>query len=120
MSLDQATLDNQSDPPRAPQNQPLRLESIPKVRVLKYIPKAAREQYGQKLGKFLDGIVKNNTPQSWERLFLFSVWYLRVPSRINSGKSLSSHIKIELREEQDPALMHPPKRRKSRISEEKS
>lgn len=28
---DQATLDDQSDPPCAPQSQPLRLESIPKV-----------------------------------------------------------------------------------------
>ena len=73
VSGDQATLDVQSDPPRAPQNQPLHLESVPKVRVLKNIPKAAREQYGLKLGEILDGIVINNTPQSWESLFFFSV-----------------------------------------------
>jgi len=50
VSGDQVTSDDQCDPPHAPQNQPLRLESTPKVRVLKYIPKSAREQYGLNLG----------------------------------------------------------------------
>ena len=73
--------------------------SVPQVKIIKRIPRASREQALSKLANILEGVVNNNSPSSWERLFLFSTRCLRVPSRSDRRWSLATMINKQLREE---------------------
>lgn len=75
---------------------------LPEVRVLRRIPKAAREQCSLKLASILEDVVGMKNVQSWSRLFRFATTCLRQPSRGDTHQSLASKIKAQVREEVPP------------------
>ena len=50
-------------------------------KVLKRIPRSSRLQVAKKFASILDATIYHNDPDSWERLFLFPMRCLLVPSR---------------------------------------
>ena len=84
----------------APSSPPLlsipSLAIIPKSRVLRHIPKSATQQCRSKLTSTLEKLVRNNTVESWNRLFLFAPVCLRQPRRSKHAVSLSSQVKQQL------------------------
>ena len=80
------------------QGEPAVVQHLPIVRVLRRIPKAAREQCSSKLTSILEEVVRSNDVCSWNRLFQFATSCLRLPHRGNPHQSLASKIKDQLRE----------------------
>ena len=78
------------------------LKPIPPVRILKWIPRASREQAGMKLTTILEGVVSKNDVSAWERLLHFSARCLRVPTRCGRNWSLATLVNGQLKEEKDP------------------
>lgn len=72
------------------------LHSLPalkkNVRVLKHIPKGARNLAAGKLCTLIDACVRNNGVDDWFALLSFSFTALRVPGG-GAGKSLTSKVK---------------------------
>ena len=86
------------------QGEPAAVQHLPIVRVLRRIPKAAREQCSSKLTSILEEVERSNDVCSWNRLFQFSTSCLRLPHRGNPHQSLASKIKDQLREEAPPLV----------------
>ena len=78
------------------QGEPAVVQHLPIVRVLRRIPKAAREQCSSKLTSILEEVVRSNDVCSWNRLFQFATSCLRLPHRGNPHQSLASKIKDQL------------------------
>ena len=91
--------------PTAPSDQPRLpppLLSVPKVNVVKRIPRGSRVLGSSKLATLLEGVVSTNSHDSWVRLLHFAPRCLRVPLRGGRRRSLPSMINRQLREEADP------------------
>ena len=86
------------------QGEPAVVQHLPIVRVLRRIPKAAREQCSSKLTSILEEVERSNDVCSWNRLFQFATSCLRLPHRGNPHQSLASKIKDQLREEALPLV----------------
>ena len=86
------------------QGEPAVVQHLPVVRVLRRIPKAAREQCSSKLASILEEVMRSNEVGSWNRLFQFTTTCLRLPHRGNPHQSLASKIKDQLREEALPSV----------------
>ena len=86
---------------------------IPDNRVLRRIPKSARQLCCSKLTTILEDIVKYNSVDSWNRLFLFAPRCLRQPRRGKQTESLARLVKIQLQEDLSTttAPMPPTRRR---------
>lgn len=78
--------------------------SIPSVKVVDWIPRAARHQAGLKFDSILQDVVRLNSIDSWNRLFLFPTSCLRVPYNDDSSKSLTSKIKEQILLEDPPPV----------------
>ena len=90
----------------------------PRVRMLRRIPRASRDQASAKLTTILEGVVGSNSVTAWERLPYFSVCCLRVPPRGGHRRSLATLVNKQLREKAHPSS--PPacqKRRGTRPSD---
>ena len=86
------------------------------VKILKWIPRASREQAAAKLAKILDAIVSKDGHDdhvSWDRLLQFSARCFRVPARRAKRCSLASMVNGQLREEVDPPVLRQSARSKS-------
>ena len=75
------------------------LPTIPRNRVLKRIPKAARHQCSARLATVLGDVVRHNSVEAWSRLFLFAPRCLRLPQRGKHPESLSSLVRQQLRDD---------------------
>ena len=82
------------------------LAQIPRVRVLKRIPKSARHQCSSKLTTLLKDIVSSNSMEAWNRLFLFTPTCLRQPRRGKYSESLASLVKRQLQDVLAPSGPH--------------
>ena len=71
------------------------------VKILKWIPKASREQCGKKLATILDASVITNDHVTWDRLLRFSPRCLSTPRRGDKRRSLASAVNRQLTEEAD-------------------
>ncbi len=91
-----------SSPPVAPS-----LETIPKFRVLRRIPRAARLLCCSKMTAILNYIVKFNSVASWNRLFLFAPRCLRQPQKGTHSESLSTMVKCQLQENESTIIAPP-------------
>lgn len=100
--------------------QPLQISLIPFVKVLKCIPKAARQQGCSKLCSILDEVVRSNSVVAWERLFLFTTRCLRVPVKSVPQQSLATAVKGQLRDERDPVQQQPLRKPTRRHTESKA
>ena len=87
----------ESTSPASPPPSPV-LAQIPRVRVLKRIPKSARHQCSSKLTTLLRDIVSSNSMEAWNRLFLFTPTCLRQPRRGRYSESLASLVKRQLQD----------------------
>jgi len=106
---------SQGEPPSSP----FILKPVPKIKILKRIPRASREPVKLKLVTILESVVSNNSPDSWERLLHFSGRCLRVPPRGGRRWSLATMVNKQLREESDPPPTRP-RARKSRNTSQDS
>ena len=86
------------------QDEPVVVQHLPVVRVLRRIPKAVREQCSSKLASILEEVEKSNDVCSWNTLFQFSASCLRLHHRGNPHQSLASKIKDQLRKEALPSV----------------
>ena len=75
------------------------LATIPNIRVLRRIPRSARQLCSSKLAAILGDIVRCNSVTSWNRLFLFAPRCLRQPRRGKHTESLSTIVKRQLQDE---------------------
>ena len=73
------------------------LQLIPSVKLLRRIPKASREEAGQRLAGILNEVVRSNSVAAWDRLFHFSVRCLRVHVREAHQRSLATVVNEQLR-----------------------
>ena len=95
------------------------IESIPAVRVLGWIPKAARHQCCLKFVSILND-VQDNSIQAWNRLFQFAARCLRVPHRLRqrgrqgflNQQSLASIVKEQIVVEGSPPFSGRSRRRR--------
>jgi len=94
--------------------------TIPKVRVLCRIPRSARQWCSSKLATILEGIVQNNSIDSWNRLLLFATSGLRQPHRGKHTGSLSTIIKRQIQEESSPASIQRPGTRSRKQARKRS
>lgn len=79
------------------------LPNIPSVRVVDWIPRAARQQASLKLCSILEDVVHSNSVETWNRLFLFPTNCLRLPPADDRAtKSLTTKIKEQILLEDSP------------------
>lgn len=84
------------------------------VRVLKWIPKGARQQCLGKFCSIVDEVVAKNSVAAWERLLHFPTRCLHVPPRCSSDhRSLATRVKGQIQEEADPIPIPTRSRRKA-------
>ena len=74
----------------------------PNVKILKRIPRAARDLAARRLASIIDDVVRENSTSCWDRLFRFSVRCLRAPKRAGHRRSLATLATQMIREEGDP------------------
>ena len=92
------------------------LAQIPMVRVLKRIPKSARQQCSSKLTTLLRVIVRSNSMEAWNRLFLFTPTCLRQPRRGRYSESLASLVKRQLQDVLAPSAPPPSSGRRKKAT----
>jgi len=68
----------------------LAVAPVQNVRVLRRIPKSARRMCSSKLTTLLEDVVRSNSVEAWNKLFLFTPTCLRPPRRSKRTESLSS------------------------------
>ena len=85
---------------------PVSCEPIPTVQVLERITRAARHQCRLKLTTILEATVRENTVDTWNRLFHSPTRCLPMParSRVRTSVSLASRVKEQVHLEEDPPL----------------
>ena len=86
----------------APAQAPRPSDPIANVKILKRIPRAARDLAARRLGSILDDVVRENTTICWDRLFRYAVRCLRAPKRAGHRRSLATLTSQLKREETDP------------------
>ena len=87
----------------------------PHVRLIGRIPRGSRDQQASaKLTTILEGVVSSSCTATWERIFYFCVWCLRVPPRGGRRWSLVTLVnkQLHVREETHPSSL--PTRQKGR------
>ena len=70
-----------------------------KNRVLRRIPKSARQQCSNKLTAVLRDVVSSNSVEAWNKLYLFAPRCLRLPKNSKTTDSLASHVKRQLQDD---------------------
>ena len=81
--------------------------SRPGVKILKRVPRASRDLGARKLATILDGVVKDNSAASWDRLIRFPARCLRAPKRGGHRRALASLTNQLIEEEGDPDPTQP-------------
>ena len=76
---------------------------LPRVRVLKRLPRASRDPAARKLASILEEVTTVNSAHSWLRLLRFPRRCLRTPRRGGLRWSLAKCINQQLAEESDPS-----------------
>ena len=91
----------------SPLSVPPSLAPIPKNRVLRHIPKSARQQCSTKLTTVLRDVVSSNSIEAWNKHFLFAPRCLRLPKHSKITHSLASLVKQQLQDDLAPSAISP-------------
>ena len=87
--------------------------------LLKWIPRASRDQGATKLASILSAVVATNNCASWDRLLCFGARAFHVPIRGTSHVSLATLVNSHIKDEMDPvtACVPRPKMPKQKTSD---
>ena len=77
-------------------------------RILKRVPRGARDLAARKLASIVENVVTGNDPLTWKHLLHFSSRYLKSPRRGGKHWSLARAVIRQIREESNAPCPEPP------------